>query len=170
MSLPTWVWVVTVVGFAVVIAFDFWLVARNPREPSFRECTLWVAFYILLAVGFGTGLLFVAGPRYGGEFFAGWLTEYSLSTDNLFVFLLIMSRFSVPRRYRQKVLLIGIVIALVLRGFFIAIGAEAVSRFDWLFYVFGAFLIYTAWKLIAHEEEEVEFSENLALGTETGAA
>ncbi|GAA5083656.1 tellurite resistance protein TerC [Thermocatellispora tengchongensis] len=165
MSLPTWVWIVTIVGFAAIIAGDFYLVARNPREPSFRECTLWVSFYVGLAITFGIGVLIFAGPGYGGEFFAGWLTEYSLSADNLFVFILIMSRFAVPREYRQKVLLIGIVIALVMRGVFIAIGAEAVSRFDWLFYLFGAFLIYTAWKLIGHEEEEAEFSENIALRT-----
>ncbi|GAA2913566.1 TerC family protein [Streptosporangium fragile] len=165
MNIPTWVWLVTIAGFGFVLAVDFYLVARNPRNPSFRECTWWVTFYVLLAVAFGVGLLAVAGPAYGGEFFAGWITEYSLSVDNLFVFLLIMSRFSVPERYRQKVLLIGIVLALVMRGIFIAAGAEAVARFDWLFYLFGAFLIYTAWKLIGHEDEEAEFSENIALRT-----
>jgi tellurite resistance protein TerC len=163
MNLPTWVWLATIGVFALVLAFDFYLVARNPREPSFRECTWWVLFYVALAGAFGGGLLLVAGPARGGEFFAGWITEYSLSMDNLFVFLLIMSRFSVPRQYRQKVLLVGIVIALLMRGLFIAAGAEAVSRFDWLFYVFGAFLVYTAWKLIGHEEEEAEFSENIAI-------
>ncbi|GAA1023111.1 tellurium resistance protein TerC [Acrocarpospora pleiomorpha] len=163
MNLPIWVWLTTIGVFALVLAFDFYLVARNPREPSFRECTWWVLFYVALAAAFGGGLLLVAGPARGGEFFAGWITEYSLSMDNLFVFLLIMSRFSVPRQYRQKVLLVGIVIALLMRGLFIAAGAEAVSRFDWLFYVFGAFLVYTAWKLIGHEEEEAEFSENIAI-------
>ncbi|GAA2858142.1 hypothetical protein GCM10020220_054150 [Nonomuraea rubra] len=148
-----------------MLAFDFWLVARNPHEPSFKECVGWVSFYVGLAVVFGVGLLLLSGPAHGGEFFAGWITEYSLSVDNLFVFLLIMSRFQVPRQYRQKVLLIGIILALVMRGGFIAAGAEAVSRFDWLFYVFGAFLVYTAWKLIGHEDEEAEFSENIALRT-----
>jgi tellurite resistance protein TerC len=120
---------------------------------------------VSMAAIFGVGLLVVSGAQHGGEFFAGWITEYSLSVDNLFVFLLIMSRFKVPREYRQKVLLIGIILALVMRGGFIAAGAEAVTRFDWLFYIFGAFLIYTAWKLIGHEEDEAEFSENLALRT-----
>jgi tellurite resistance protein TerC len=165
MNLPTWVWLVTIAGFMLVLAVDFYLVARNPREPSFRECTWWVIFYVLLAGAFGTGILLIGGPAHGGEFFAGWITEYSLSVDNLFVFLLIMSRFSVPARYRQKVLLVGVVLALLLRGVFIAAGAEAVTRFDWLFYIFGAFLIYTAWKLIGHEDEEAEFSENIALRT-----
>ncbi|GGO64291.1 TerC family protein [Nonomuraea cavernae] len=163
MNLPAWVWPATIGGFCVVLAFDFYLVARNPRAPSFKECVAWVSFYVGLAVLFGIGLLVLSGPAHGGEFFAGWITEYSLSVDNLFVFLLIMSRFRVPYEYRQKVLLVGIVLALLMRGVFIAAGAEAVSRFDWLFYVFGAFLVYTAWKLIGHEEEEAEFSENVAL-------
>ncbi|MBF8191123.1 TerC family protein [Nonomuraea sp. K274] len=165
MNLPVWVWLATIGGFAVVLAVDFYLVARNPREPSLKECVGWVLFYVGLAVAFGIGLLAWSGPAHGGEFFAGWITEYSLSVDNLFVFLLIMSRFRVPREYRQKVLLVGIVLALVMRGLFIAAGAEAISRFDWLFYVFGAFLVYTAWKLIGHEDDEAEFSENIALRT-----
>ncbi|MDA0635104.1 TerC family protein [Nonomuraea sp. MCN248] len=163
MNLPAWVWLATVGGFAVILALDFYLVARNPREPSFRECVGWVSFYVALAVAFGCGLLFFSGAQYGGEFFAGWITEYSLSVDNLFVFILIMARFQVPRQYRQKVLLIGIVLALLMRGAFIAAGAEAVARFDWLFYVFGAFLVYTAWKLIRHEEEQADIGENAAL-------
>jgi tellurite resistance protein TerC len=164
-NLPLWIWLATIGGFCVVLAVDFYLVARNPHEPSFTECVAWVSFYVGLAVAFGAGLLLLSGPSHGGEFFAGWITEYSLSVDNLFVFLLIMSRFRVPREYRQKVLLIGIVLALILRGGFIAAGAEAVSRFDWLFYVFGAFLVYTAWKLMGEEDEEAEFSENVALRT-----
>jgi tellurite resistance protein TerC len=132
LNLPVWVWLATIGGFALIIAFDFWMVARNPHEPSFKECVRWVSFYVGLAVVFGFVLLAVTGPQYGGEFFAGWITEYSLSVDNLFVFLLIMSRFHVPREYRQKVLLIGIILALLMRGIFIAAGAEAVSRFDWL--------------------------------------
>jgi tellurite resistance protein TerC len=165
MNVPGWIWLATIGGFGLVLALDFYLVARNPREPSFRECVGWVSLYVALAGVFGIGLLVVSGAQHGGEFFAGWITEYSLSVDNLFVFLLIMSRFQVPREHRQKVLLIGIILALVMRGAFIAAGAEAVIRFDWLFYVFGAFLIYTAWKLIGHEEEEAEFSENIALRT-----
>ncbi|MET7460553.1 TerC family protein [Nonomuraea sp. NPDC005501] len=163
MNLPAWIWLTTIGGFAAVLAVDFWLVARKPHEPSFKECVAWVSFYVGLAAAFGAGLLLLSGPAHGGEFFAGWITEYSLSVDNLFVFLLIMSRFRVPREYRQKVLLIGIILALVMRGAFIAAGAEAVARFDWLFYVFGAFLVYTAWKLVGHEDGEAEFSENVAL-------
>ncbi|MEV4756848.1 TerC family protein [Micromonospora sp. NPDC049559] len=164
MNVPVWVWAVTIAGFAVMIAFDFYLVARNPREPSVRECVAWVTFYVLAAVAFGGVLLATAGSSYGGEFFAGWLTEYSLSVDNLFVFVIIMSRFAVPLQYRQKVLLIGIVLALLMRGAFIAAGAQAIARFDWMFYIFGAFLVYTAIKLVGPQQED-EFSENIALRT-----
>ncbi|WP_309113719.1 TerC/Alx family metal homeostasis membrane protein [Saccharothrix sp.] len=164
MQLPTWVWLTTMGAIALVIAFDFYLVARNPREPSFRESLLSVSVYVGLAVLFGLGVVVFAGPRFGGEFFAGWITEYSLSVDNLFVFVLIMTRFAVPREYRQKVLIIGVVLALVLRAVFIALGAEAISRFDWLFYVFGAFLIFTAWKLLRQDDSEAaEFHENAVL-------
>jgi tellurite resistance protein TerC len=164
MNLSTWGWAATIIGFAVMIAFDFYLVARNPREPSFRECAAWVTFYVLAAVGFGLLVTATAGGTYGGQFFAGWLTEYSLSVDNLFVFVIIMSRFAVPVQYRQKVLLIGIILALLMRGVFIAAGAQAISRFDWLFYIFGAFLVYTAVKLVGPQQED-EFSENIALRT-----
>jgi tellurite resistance protein TerC len=164
MNVPLWLWLVTGVGLTAIICLDFYLISRNPRTPSFRECTAWIACYVSLAVLFGLGVLLFAGGRYSGEFFAGWITEYSLSADNLFVFVLIMTSFAVPREYRQKVLSIGIVIALLMRGMFIVIGYQAVSRFDWLFYVFGAFLVYTAWKLMAHsEDEEEEFKENLML-------
>jgi tellurite resistance protein TerC len=163
MNIPTWAWFVTIAAFLAVIAFDFYLVARNPRDPSMRESTIWVTVYVSLSIAFGLGVLAVAGPQYGGEFFAGWITEYSLSVDNLFVFVLIMSKFAVPRDYRQKVLLIGIVLALVLRGIFIALGAEAIARFDWMFYLFGAFLIWTAWKLIKEADGNEEFEENRLL-------
>ncbi|PXY24994.1 MULTISPECIES: TerC family protein [Prauserella] len=164
MNIPMWVWLVTIASLTAIICFDFYLVSRNPRHPSLRECTIWVSCYVGLAALFGVGVLVLAGPQYGGEFFAGWITEYSLSVDNLFVFVIIMSSFAVPREYRQKVLLIGIVIALLLRGLFIAVGAEAIARFDWLFYVFGAFLLYTAWKLLLHkDDDEDEFKENAVL-------
>ncbi|MQA96932.1 MAG: TerC/Alx family metal homeostasis membrane protein [Streptosporangiales bacterium] len=163
MDLHAWVWFATIGGLLAVILADLYVVARNPREPSFRECLGWVTLYVSMAVVFGLAITGLAGGRYGGEFFAGWITEYSLSVDNLFVFMIIMSRFAVPRRSRQKVLLIGIVIALIMRGIFIAVGAAAIARFDWLFYIFGAFLVYTAYRLVTEKEEEAEFSENIAL-------
>ncbi|MGH3473833.1 MAG: TerC family protein [Aeromicrobium sp.] len=161
MDVSTTTWAVTLVVILAVLALDFFIVARNPHEPSLREATLWVTFYVSLAVLFGVGLSVAAGGRPGGEFFAGWLTEYSLSVDNLFVFLIIMAKFSVPRQYQQKVLLIGVALALLMRGIFIALGAEAISRFDWVFFIFGAFLIYTAWKLVTEAaDDDDEFEEN----------
>jgi tellurite resistance protein TerC len=112
-------------------------------------------------------LLAVYGPRYGGEFFAGWLTEYSLSVDNLLVFVIIMARFAVLRVLQQKVLLIGVMLALAMRGALIAAGAAIVDRFAWVFYLFGAFLIYTAIGLARqHQGGDDEFRENvIAIGT-----
>ncbi len=164
MNVPTWVWFATIGGLVLLLIFDFFVAVRKPHEPSIKEASLWTAFYVTLAVVFGLGVLLAAGPRYGGEFFAGWLTEYSLSIDNLFVFVIIMARFSVPREYQQKVLLIGIIVALIMRGGFIALGAAAIERFSWVFYIFGAFLIYTAWKLaFSRHEEEGEYEENALL-------
>ncbi len=161
MNVPTWTWIATLVGLTALLLVDLLIIARRPHEPSLRECAVWVVFYVGLAVVFGLGLLALSGPEYSGEFFAGWLTEYSLSIDNLFVFVIIMSRFAVPRAYQQKVLLIGIVIALVMRGVFIAAGAAVINRFVWIFYIFGAFLLYTAIKLALHGEESGEdFREN----------
>ncbi|HLR93609.1 MAG TPA: TerC family protein [Jiangellaceae bacterium] len=156
-------WGITLVMLVGIIGFDFILVARKPHEPSMREAGLWVSFYVSLALVFGLGVLLSSGGQVAGEFYAGWLTEYSLSVDNLFVFIIIMTKFAVPRIYQQTVLLIGVAIALVLRGIFIAIGAEAISRFDWVFYIFGAFLIYTAWKLLRSSGEDEEFKENAVL-------
>jgi tellurite resistance protein TerC len=129
-----------------------------------RECLLWVIFYVGLAGLFGLGLWAAEGADYAGQFFAGWVTEYSLSVDNLFVFVIIMARFAVPRSAQQKVLLVGIVLALLMRGIFIAVGAAAISRFDWVFYVFGAFLVYTAVKLATGGDSDAEdFKENAVI-------
>ena len=156
------VWAVTLVGLTALLLFDLAIIGRRPHEPSMRECVLWVIFYVALAGAFGLGLWATEGPDYAGQFFAGWVTEYSLSVDNLFVFVIIMARFAVPRSAQQKVLLVGIVLALLMRGIFIAVGAAAISRFDWVFYVFGAFLVYTAVKLAANngDNDGEEFREN----------
>ncbi len=162
MGVDTWVWIATLAGLVGLLLFDLVIVGRHPREPTFRESTIWVVFYVGLAIAFGIGILVTSGAKYAGEFYAGWLTEYSLSTDNLFVFVVIMANFRVPRQYQQKVLLIGIVLALLLRGGFIAAGAVVVSRFVWVFYLFGGFLILTAWKLWhgRKDDSDQEFSEN----------
>ncbi|RIV36918.1 TerC family protein [Micromonospora radicis] len=162
MNVSGLVWVATLVALTAVLLVDLLIIGRRPHEPSVRESSLWVAFYVGLALLFGVGLWLTAGASVAGQFYTGWLTEYSLSVDNLFVFMIIMARFSVPRQYQQKVLLVGIVLALVMRGGFIAAGAALISQFTWVFYLFGAFLIYTAINLARQgESAEEEFQENV---------
>ena len=144
MNVPAWVWFATVGGVLALLALDFFGHVRKPHAPSLKESARWSAFYVSLAVLFGLGMLLVAGSARGAEYFAGWITEYSLSVDNLFVFVIIMARFAVPREYQQKVLLIGILIALIMRGIFIAVGAAAIARFSWVFYLFALVLLVTA--------------------------
>jgi tellurite resistance protein TerC len=158
------VWAVTLLVLTAVLAVDLLIIGRRPHEPSIRESSLWVTFYVALALLFGLGIWFTAGATPAAEFYTGWLTEYSLSVDNLFVFVIIMSRFAVPRQYQQKVLLIGIVLALVMRGAFIAAGSALISQFSWVFYVFGAFLVYTAINFLRQgEPDEDDFKENLLI-------
>ena len=161
MHVSTELWVVTLAVLVLVFAFDFALAARRPHAVSMREASLWTVFYVGAAIVFGVFIATHFGSAYGGQFYAGWLTEYSLSIDNLFVFVIIMSRFRVPKQSQQFVLLIGIALALMMRAGFIALGAAAIERFSWVFYIFGAFLIYTAYHLARHSEEESEeFREN----------
>ncbi len=145
MDVPTWVWALTVAAVVAMIAFDFVGHVRTPHAPTLRESAIWSAVYVGIAVLFGLGVLWFAGAQYGGEYFAGYITEKSLSVDNLFVFVLIMASFAVPRELQQKVLLFGIGFALVLRTVFILVGAAAIENFSWVFYLFGAILIYTAY-------------------------
>ncbi len=156
MDVSPWIWEVTIGATIVFFIFDVWHMRRNPHEPTMKECLRALSFYVGAAVAFGVGVWQTAGSRYGGEFFAGWLTEYSLSIDNLFIFIIIMSKFSVPREYQQTALMIGIVLALVMRGIFIAVGAAAINNFSWVFYLFGAFLVITAVNLAreGHEDEQ----------------
>ncbi len=141
------VWLITIALMAVVFVVDLWVMGRRPHEPSMREAGITIGVFIGLAIVFGLGIWWVAGARSAGEFFAGWLTEYSLSVDNLFIFVLIMANLRVPRKLQQFALMFGIILALVFRGIFIALGAAAIERFSWIFFVFGAFLIYTAVRL-----------------------
>jgi tellurite resistance protein TerC len=164
LNVSSWVWIVTLVAMAIVLVVDLVIIGRRPHEPSIRESALWVTLYVGLALLFGLGIWVGAGAEHAGQFYTGWLTEYSLSVDNLFVFVIIMSRFAVPRQYQQKVLLIGIVLALVMRGGFIAAGAALVREFGWVFYIFGAFLIYTAINLARQgETEDQDFTENVLI-------
>ena len=165
MSVSTQVWVITCVVILGLFVFDFFAHVRVPHEPTFRESATWSTVYITLAVLFGFLIWWQWGAQYGGEYFAGYVTEKALSVDNLFVFTVIMASFKVPRAYQQKLLLIGIVMALVMRAGFIALGAAAINAFSWVFYLFGIFLILTALKLAretGHEREaEVERENRL---------
>ncbi|MEZ5193369.1 MAG: TerC/Alx family metal homeostasis membrane protein [Nocardioides sp.] len=154
MDVAPWVWWTTLAVTAVALAVDVFVIGRRPHEPSMRESARHLVGYVGAAVVFGIGVWILAGSRYGGEFFAGWLTEYSLSVDNLFIFIIIMGKFAVPRQFQQTVLLVGIVIALVMRGLFIAVGAAAITHFSWVFYLFGAFLVLTAVNLVREGNEE----------------
>jgi tellurite resistance protein TerC len=159
-EVSTLTWAITVGVTVAVLAFDVFIIGRRPHEPSMKESATAIGLYTALALLFGLWVWIDYGGRFAGEFYAGWLTEYSLSVDNLFVFIIIMSRFSVPRKYQQEALLIGIILALVFRGIFIAVGAVAIETISWIFYLFGAFLIYTAWTLIRHKDDDDEYEEN----------
>jgi tellurite resistance protein TerC len=155
------VWLLTVVALCVLVGADFFI-GRKPHDVSVKEAGIWTVVWVVLACLFGLGLFLFGGGRPTGEFFAGYITEKSLSVDNLFVFVLIMGKFAVPSQYQQRVLMVGVVMALVLRAGFIAAGAAIISAFSWVFYIFGAFLIWTAWKLVqdarkdGHDEEYEE--------------
>src|SRR3954449_13040241 len=144
MDVPIWVWALTVGLIVAMLVFDLVGHVRTPHTPTLREAAAWSAGYVGIAVVFGLLVLWFAGAEYGGESFAGYVTEKSLSVDNLFVFVLIMSSFAVPRQLQQKVLLYGITFALVLRTVFIVVGAAAIDEFSWVFYLFGALLVWTA--------------------------
>ena len=162
MQVSTIEWAVTLGVTMAVLLFDIIFIARRPHEPTFRECAIALTFYIGLAVAFGVWVWYFHGSQFGVEFFAGWLTEYSLSVDNLFIFLIIMASFNVPRKYQQEALLIGIILALIFRGIFIALGAVAINQFSWIFYVFGAFLVYTAITL-ARDTEHDDDADNFVV-------
>jgi len=152
-------WAITIGVTIAVLLFDVIVVARKPHEPSLKECAVYLAGYVGLAVAFGIWVTIYHNEPgkngdYGLQFFAGWLTEYSLSIDNLFIFIIIMASFKVPRKLQQEALLVGIIIALVFRAIFIALGAVAIENFSWIFYLFGAFLLYTGFKLMKDTEHD----------------
>jgi tellurite resistance protein TerC len=153
------VWWATIIVTVTFLLVDVFVIGRRPHEPSMGESARHLAVFVGSAVAFGIFVWVHYGQQYGAEFYAGWLTEYSLSVDNLFVFIIIMSKFAVPRQYQQTALLVGIIMALVMRGIFIAVGAAAINQFSWIFYLFGAFLVYTAVRLAKGSDED-EFEEN----------
>jgi tellurite resistance protein TerC len=164
LDVPPWVWIVTVAIILVMLAVDYVGHVRTPHAPSLRESARWSLAYVGIAVVFGFLVWLIWGGRYGGEYFAGYITEKSLSVDNLFVFVLIMTSFQVPREYQQRVLLIGITVALVLRTVFIIAGVALIENFSWVFYLFGAFLAWTAiGQVRAGREHDAEYHENRVL-------
>jgi tellurite resistance protein TerC len=155
-------WIITLGVTIAVLLFDVIVIGRRPHEPSKRETATYLTIYVGLAVVFGLWVWLFHGSQFGLEFFAGWLTEYSLSVDNLFIFLIIMASFNVPKIYQQQALLVGIILALVFRGIFIALGAVAINQFSWVFYVFGAFLVYTAINLARNTKHDDD-AENVVV-------
>ncbi|MSW40283.1 MAG: TerC family protein, partial [Actinobacteria bacterium] len=154
-------WVITLTALGTIIALDFaWAVSRRKKDTSMREATVWSLFYVSLAIAFGLYMSQWLGKEEQQQFFAGWLTEYSLSFDNLFVFVLILTRLKIEKQKQQLALLIGILIALVLRVIAISLGAAAIERFSWVFFIFGAFLIYTAVTLFMESSHGSEVEED----------
>jgi tellurite resistance protein TerC len=160
LTIPVWFEWGSLVILSLIILADLVIAYRRPHIPSARESALWVSFYVALALVFAGLLVWLGDLEHAGQFVAGWLTEYSLSIDNLFVFLLIMGQFKVPKKYQQEILMVGILIALILRAIFILIGAQLIESFSWIFYIFGAFLLYTAWKQAFTGYEDDEQTEN----------
>ncbi|MGK4580642.1 TerC family protein [Kitasatospora sp. HPMI-4] len=168
MDVSAGLWAGTIGVLVALIVADFFIGGRKPHEVSIREAGTWTAVWVVLALLFGGFLWWHSGAQPAGEFFAGYVTEKSLSVDNLFVFILIMSKFAVPAIHQQRVLMVGVIIALMLRAVFIAAGAALITTFSWVFYLFGAFLIWTAWKLVKDARaggEETEFEGNRLLRT-----
>jgi len=154
LELPIWFEVGSLVVLTLILVGDLLLVLKRPHVPSMKESTLWVVFYVVLALVFAGLMYLFAGGEFAGQFLAGWLTEYSLSIDNLFVFVIIMAKFAVPRKLQQEVLMVGIIIALVLRGIFILLGASLIENFSWIFYIFGAWLVWTAIQQVRGDHDD----------------
>ena len=153
-----------IVSLSILVAiliFDLLIVVKRPHVPSMKEATIWVAIYVSLALVFAGVLLLMGDAKHAGEFVTGWLLEYSLSIDNLFVFIIILAKFSVPKEMQQRVLMIGILIAIVLRGIFIVVGVQIIESFSWVFYIFGAYLVYVAWKQAFGGDEDEGAKDNL---------
>ena len=154
------IWSITIAAIVVLVAIDLFTVSSKPHDVMFKEAATWSLFYIGIAIGFGLWIWTHFGSVFGTEYFAAYLVEKSLSIDNLFVFVIILAQFAVPSIYHQRVLLIGVVLALVLRGIFIAIGAAALAAFSFTFVIFGAILIWTGVGLFRHRNEDPDPNEN----------
>jgi len=159
-GLPAWFTITSFVVLLLILLADLVMAFRRPHVPTTRESALWVTFYVVLALVFAGLMLWQGSVEHAAQFIAGWATEYSLSIDNLFVFVIIMAKFSVPKKYQQEVLMVGIIIALVLRGLFILAGAAIIENFTAVFYLFGAFLIYTAIRQAFEDHAAMEETES----------
>ncbi len=157
--IPMWFMIGSGVIVVAILIFDLLLVVKRPHVPSMREAGIWVGFYVFLALLFAGALFAIGDAQHGSEFLTGWLLEYSLSIDNLFVFIIIMGSFSVPRKYQQEVLMVGIIIAIVFRGIFIIAGAAIISAFVEVFFLFGIFLLIVAYRQ-AFSDDHGEDAEN----------
>lgn len=160
MDVSLTVWSITIGAIIVLIAIDLFTVSAKPHEVKFKEAASWSLFYIGIAVAFGVWIWQEYGSTAGTEYFAAYLVEKSLSVDNLFVFVIILAQFAVPSIYHQRILLIGVILALVLRGIFIAVGAAALAAFSFTFVIFGAILIWTGVGLFKHWDEDPEPNDN----------
>ncbi|MDT7802280.1 MAG: tellurite resistance protein TerC [Actinomycetota bacterium] len=160
MTVPLWLWIATIGGLLALIALDLVIVDHKPHAVTTGEAARWVIFYVSCAVLFGAGVWFFAGHDPGVEFFTGYITEYSLSVDNLFIFMIIMASFKVPAIHQHRVLLVGILLALAMRSVFIAVGAALIEQFVWVFFLFGAVLVWTAVSMLRGKGEDEEYHEN----------
>jgi tellurite resistance protein TerC len=160
MDVSILVWSVTIGAIVALIAVDLFTVSAKPHEVKFKEAVSWSLFYVGIAIAFGIWVWQEYGSTAGTEYFAAYLVEKSLSVDNLFVFVIILAQFAVPSIYHQRILLIGVILALVLRGIFIAVGAAALAAFSFTFVIFGAILIWTGVGLFRHWDEDPEPGDN----------
>jgi len=161
MNVTMTIWAITIGLISLLVTIDLLTASRKPRDIKFREATVWTLFYISIAVGFGLWVWNYFGSTYGTEFFAAYMVEYSLSIDNLFIFVIILAQFAVPSMNHQRVLLIGVILALIFRAIFIAIGSVALASFSFTFVIFGAILIWTGIGLFKHWDEDPDPSENM---------
>ena len=165
MEVTPYAWILTIAGIVGLLAFDFFFHVRKAHTPTLKESSIWSAIYVGIALLFGLGVLWFGGPGMGTEYFAGYVTEKALSVDNLFVFLIIMASFKVPRADQQKVLLFGIVFSLIARTGFIFLGAALINSFAWVFYIFGLILLVTAGNLLRpdnHDDDSESFTVRMA--------
>lgn len=163
MQVSLTIWTVTISLVALLISIDLFTASRKPHDVKFKEAILWTLFYVGISIGFGIWVFSSYGSKYGTEFFAAYLVEYSLSIDNLFIFVIILAQFAVPSIFHQRVLLIGVVLALILRAIFIAIGAAAIAAFSFTFVIFGAILIWTGIGLFKHWDEDPDPNDNFVV-------